>query len=328
MELFENPNGKKMEDLLSEEPESHEHTAAKGQVNDDDFSVDNFDIPAAAEEKKPAEAKPQAEPETVVRVEKETTKDPEGKTVVKEVTTTEHNKHSAFVSAFKPEVAILFGNMMLERVGGVFWPDKPRSYWSLSPQDRADLAVLTRESASEGSWSGIPSKYLLMFIVLLIVGGKIYHANRPTPPGQGDPQNKPSDGSDPVGEAKRRFDEGKSSQEAKNGPDEAVSKLNIQIKALEEQNSLLKRLLDKKVEEAKAVPFEDIIEPLKTGGNIYKGYDLDVISFTKNGALIDPTRAGTKGFTSDGKRVGQPSKEILELWGVWKKHKSKVNQEA
>lgn len=327
MQLYEDPEGKNITEILAEEPEKASEQSEGPAPNPDDFRIESFDIPDEKKEPgaadQPATTNAGEAKKTETITEKETIKNPDGSEIKKETTiVTEQNKSSTFARAFKAETAILFFDMLMVRAGGIFTPDKPREYWAMTVQDKADLSSLLKESASEEEWKGIPTKWLFITILALIIGGKIYHAKNPNvtvAPGSVLPGNDT-----PAGDQK---DPDKKIENELNQA-LAVHKQNEMIQELREQNQLLKGLLDKAYNDKKTDPpvmtvlrNEETVSHDIADHYIVNGYDLDVLQFTDKGAIFDPTKANTKGWSPTGVKLGNISQQQKEAFEAWKKYK-------
>lgn len=212
------------------------------------------------------------------------------------------NKTKAVSRLAKPSTMVAFADIVLVRVGAIF-SKRPREYWKLSGEDKEDLSLLLQDTINEGNFSGIPAKWLLLGVVALIILGKVLNMNNP--------DYQPSE--------KKQVDQVKAEAELKLKYSEEMDTMRENIESLANQNKQILDLLRKGNNEfAEDV---EIISETKKPDKLYKGYDLDKISFTPNGALVDPSKAGEKGYNDDGTKVGNISKEHKDVHRQWKVYK-------
>lgn len=305
MILTENPEGEKKQDPALEEKKEtvqeqeispgddqnpdvtdvfseqvvKEHVEKKSDINLADFKVDSFE----SNEKKDA---PADQPKN----------------------TTSSTKNDAVARGAKPSTLVLVGDIMLARIGAAF-SKNPKEYWRFSKEDKDDLSILAEETAREGDYSSIPSKWLLIGVLAMIILAKVMTRNNP--------DNQP--GKKIVNS---EYEIVLAQTKARAEADKDVSLLRDQVEALREQNKLLMGMLAKR----KGPEDDDIAEILEETKNHkiekhYKGYDLSKISFTERGALIDPSMAGQPGYTPEGKKMGNISKDHIDLrekWTLWR----------
>ena len=342
-----------IQNVLGEEPEHTGDAGSSAPVNNNDFVIESLDIPA--EKKTEPAAAPAAEAKKETVTEKTTTNADGTKTVevvVKKegAAEGEGSKGTAFARAFNPNTVILFSDILLTRIGGIFTPERPREYWALSADDKKDLAVLMSQSASEGNWQGFPAKYLLMIVILIILGGKIVYAKKTQHafvPGErpgnnaGGSASTGSAGSssstpDTDKEYKRLF----MMEKARHEVEMNYSSVKEEITEIRKQNEYLKQLVDKAQKDQtpgrgiQDVKFEEIRSPKtkmdESGDYIFKDstgreWNLDQISFKASGALVDPRMAGQPGYTHEGVKRGNVNgigqqEAILE----WRRYKKKL----
>ncbi len=287
-EPFQQPvNEHKFAKLLDREIETHE-TVINNTVNEDDFTLDQEDF----------------DPE-----EKETKTDPKKETAPSSEVPASTEKSEAFKRLMKPNVILTFADMMLRRADALT-PSLPKGYWGLTKLDKADLSVLIQESAEEGNWTGIPAKYLLMAVLSMIIMGKIFGMKE----AKKNPQNFNIEQTGRNEEPVNDYDKIRQEIKSKNYSD--AKKENEQkqiIDALMEQNKLLKNMIEKLMDQQDNSKEVKFAMHTQSKEGFFKGFDLNRISFSPNGALINPDMAGQKGYTDRGIKTGTPSQADQEL---------------
>lgn len=290
------PAGKDFSYVLDEEVNEtivEENT----DVNESDFAVENFEVKDKDEkiedpEKKTVRKDPDPAPEEK--------KDPP-------LTQKEQEKQGAVVRLAKPTLLISFSNIMLGRLGAIVKPSNP-DFLKLNKPDRDDMGIILGDAVAEGKWTGIPAKWLLIGLAILILAGKIWNRNKPAKI-ESEVKNESAASSPAYDKILAEFQDFRKTTEA-------------HISELKEQNNLLKGLLDKKVDRTKTAQVEDDKRPF-----MYKGVDLTKISFTEKGARIYPEKAGEKGYSAGGAKMGIPSQEDKELWFAWKQYKENIEED-
>lgn len=313
MDLQENPGGDQIENVLSEDAEKFEHQQ-NTEVNQDDFKVEDFNTPV--EEKKEEEKPPieEKKPEPVAENKEEKKEEP--KPEEKKLTKEEEKKNEVVARLMKPDTLIAFGDILLVRIGGLLTPDKPREYWALTAQDKKDLTYLLGETIKEENWTHIPTKYMLFFLIVLILGGKALNMNKPYKKSgdQKEPEEKKS--------AKENYDNIVAERKQKQ-MNEKLDQANKRNQELEKEISNLRNLLNKK-QDAGFTPYEEIkdVERYYKPKGSKTTYDLETMQFTPRGAVIEPENAGKKGYTKEGARMGIPSYEMQDVFAKWKEYQA------
>lgn len=291
------PAGNDYSSVLLEDVET-ENVEENKEINQNDFVVESLDIdPAKEEEKKNVEIKPDVKPEP------ETKKDAPVNT----------QRNAAVTRLMKPQLMMTFTNMLLGRAGAIIKPDNP-DFLKLNKPDREDLGVIMGDAVQEGNWGGVPAKWLLLGLVILIIAGKIWNRNKKADTIETEEKKEIASGaaSADIQKLIARFDEHQ--KETRGYIDE-----------LKEQNRFLKELLDKKLERGmlKEKPGDADHQE-----RFYKGHDLSKIEFTEKGAFIDPSKAGKKGYSPRGAKMGIPSEEEKDLYFAWKRYQEFMIEDA
>lgn len=215
------------------------------------------------------------------------------------------DKQGAVTRLMKPDVLMHTLNSGLRRTGKLINEKNP-DFLVFDKEDKEDIGILLTETVAEENWKGTPTKWLLIIMVGLVLIGKIFSWNKPKAIAV---------------EAKNTESENKLLLQMQQN----FEKLEAQQKLLTEQNDMLRALLDKQI--SGKAPLHTVEK--NTGmPKIYKGYDLSKISFTENGALIDPSKAGQKGYTDQGKKQGIPSDEIKDVKKQWQLYNEYYKEEA
>jgi hypothetical protein len=288
-DIDQDPNGD-ITETLSEEV--HEETTEKAtDIDMDDFEVDSFEEPVKEQKEE----------------KKESTSAGQGAS-----TTPPAAKSEAVARAAKPGTIIIFADILLKRLGSTF-SKRPKEYWGLSSEDKEDLTLLMSETIREGDFTNIPSKWLLIGVVALIIMAKVMNMN--------DPDYSPSGKKI----ANSEYEKIRIEAEAKAKVDKEVNVILKQVEALKEQNKTLMDLLTEMKSSKSGIDIAEIISETRNEKPepVWNGYDLRKISFTDKGALIDPSMAGKPGYTPEGKKMGQISREHKELhkkWERWNEH--------
>jgi len=275
--IDENANVKELLDEDVEQNDVEENT----DINTDDFEVDNFhEAKNNGKDKKDntktaGNPSPNPNPEPV----------------------RDERKNAAVARLMKPKVIIGVYNSVAGRIGKMVNKTNPDCL-RFENEDVDDLGILMEETVKEENWSGVPTKWLLLIVVAVILVGKIMMWSKPK-------------------EIKNAgiINPGNNNNATPPGIEKMMESMNKNIQELQEQNKLLRSLLDKKVSTDKV--------PDKKPQRFFKNYDLNKISFTKNGAIIDPSKAGKKGYTDAGAKMGIPSyeeKEVYEYWKIYRQH--------
>jgi hypothetical protein len=212
------------------------------------------------------------------------------------------SKNATVARLFKPEVVLQTFNAFAGRGGAMINKNNP-DFLKFDRADQDDIGILLKNTAEEEDWSMFPTKYLLIFLVAIIIVGKIINRNKPKQVEAAGTTNLPNPEQDKI-----------------------ITELQQSVKELREQNAMMQQLLNKKTSGPgntdfyrEAPPVTKIDDDIpEVPGRFFRGYDLDKISWSENGALIDPDKAGTKGYTDDGKKMGVISQEIRELRNAWK----------
>lgn len=292
MELTENLTGENITDILDEEVDITE-VEQSTSINMNDFKVDSFEL--STEEKNPTEEKKES----------------------KSATTPPVQKNEAIARAAKPSIMVAFADIMLVRLGAAF-SKKPKEYWRLSGEDKEDLTLLLGETIKEGDFTGIPSKWLLIGVVVLIIIAKVMNMNDKNYTGE--TKKIDTDYESIRIQAETRY---KASQE--------FNILNDTIEALKEQNKMLVKMMkdiENKVENTNASTSQIVDATIVSQqknlkiNKIFRGYDLSKIDFTRNKSLIDPSKAGEQGYTDKGKKLGRISLEQEEVYKQWVLYKN------
>lgn len=353
MDLFEGQEQKSgdITNVLSEETATVENSGSSAPVNTEDFAISSPDLPE--DKKESAAAAPAAEVKTTEKiVTDQTGKTEVTTTVVKTEPVSSDQKSGAFSRAFNGGTLILFADILMRKIGGIANPSRPSEYWQISPQDKADFTTLLNATAQEENWSAVPSKYLLLFCILIMLGGKIMYAKKTEyefVPGEkaGDPKAGGSGGGDGGKGKKEITDQADQDYKAlytraraEYEADMGYKSTNDQITALKQQNDLLMKVLEKAKNDQRAgggisdAEFEEIKTEHnndKGSGGTMKGHtfidsngdkwNFDRIEFTPKGAILDRTKAGTHGYTSGGIKLGNISKFQWEAVHAWRKYK-------
>jgi hypothetical protein len=254
-------------DIRKEEPIK---TAA---VNADDFTADfsQPSEPAAPDRQEPEKKNP-------------VTTQPTG-----------NDKNAAAARLFKPDMVMQMYNAITGRIGKVINSKNPDCL-KFNKEDTDDIGVLLKNTAEEENWSQFPTKWLLIFLVGLILVGKIIMWNKPPKEVEANTTNNNLPNPEQIA---------------------LIETLQSNIKELQEQNKMMQQIIDAGMFKKKP----DYFEPEQREdqlGRYYKGYDMEKISFTENGALIDPDKAGTKGYTDEGKKMGIVSQDVRDIHKNWK----------
>jgi hypothetical protein len=276
------PGEKNISDIIIEEV-VRENVEENTNVNLDDFedTQDVTDTPVD-------EPKPAKEPEPTPPV-----NDPPPNL--------DHPKNKAVSKLMNTNTIITFYNVVAGRAGKMFNKKNPDCL-KFDDEDKEDVGLLLKATVEEENWAGVPAKWLLLMVIVVLVVGKIFAWN--TPAGQKNLSNPEADKK--IGEL-----------ETKLLAIEQKHTETLQLVAtLQEQNQLLKNLLDKKTGNAPA--------PAK----YFRGFDLsNPAMFTKNGALIDPSKAGQKGYTDEGKKMGYISQSDREIFAKWKEYQDYLDSQ-
>lgn len=299
--------GKNIEDIVSEEVTEDEQKEQNQNINQDDFTASAEDLGAEGPNEQNENRK------------KTTEKNPEEKPEEKKETPVDSQE--AFKRQMKPKTMITFGNILLGRVGAMF-SKQPKEYWKITGEDREDLEIIMDDAVAEGNFSGMNPKWMLVIVLGIILIAKIFNANKPWTP-EGKVENKSEEKKEQHSEkdAEKIYAETRARWDAKNNFDKVMETL----EALKEQNKLLMKIIDEKIPLA-AKDFDEAVkkETRKKDleGRMYRAtngklYDLERISFTEKGALIDPDMAGQDGYTTEGKKQGIPSKNEKDLKAAW-----------
>lgn len=356
MKLHESPDD--ITDVLKEEAEGPGAAGSAAAINESDFAVESLELPAAPEKKEEAAAaasEPGEPKKTETVTQEKTVISPTGEKIIEKTIVVNEQaaseKSAAAARLFNPNTSLLMFDIFLTRVGGVFTPERPREYWALTPQDKKDLATLATESAKEGDWAGIPSKWLLMGALALMIGGKVVYAKKleyKFVPGEkdGDPKAPAGSGgsenssSNQVSDSdyKSLFTREKAKYEAemgfKNNSDE--------IKELRKQNEYLFQLIEKAKNNKSPgggisdADFTEVPTPVEkkpvfneAGDYMFKDsqgrkWNLDKMRFTEKDAILDETKAGLSGYANSGIKLGNISAGQHEAAAEWRKyHKHK-----
>lgn len=280
-----------LEDVLSEEIKI-EAPVTTNEVNEDDFITDFSDSPgnAAVENKKD---------ET-----KETAKE---KRIVQPVSEEEKNK--AATRLFRPEVVLQTYNAFTGRIGKVINKKNPDCL-KFDNEDMSDIGILLKNTAEEEGWSSFPTKWLLIFLVAIILVGKIIMWNKP-PAHLQQQQQQVQNIQAPAEQQQQQV-----AFKPDPGQEKIISELQENIQMLQQQNKLMQDIIDKKLEDRKS----ETSSPGAAPNRMYKNYDLEKISFTENGALIDISKIGQKGYSPLGKKYGIISHEMQDVHKQWKRY--------
>lgn len=278
-----------VKDILDEEVVKDE-VIENVKVDDDDFVVDKFDD-------NPAEPVVEKVKEKIVEPVVEKAKDIHVPNV---------EKNTVVARLFKPEIVMKTWNIIGGRVGKMVNSKNPDCL-KFDAEDTEDIGILLKETAKEEDWSAFPTKWILLFVVGLIIVGKIIMWNKPQQQRQvAESVNKAP------GEIPAQYEK-------------LIAQMSDTINEVKEQNKLLRSLLDKKVEREPIVHHIPVQKPVPKQN--YKGYDFEKISFSENGALINPEMAGQQGYTPEGKKVGFVSNEIKDVhekWKLYQEHKENM----
>ncbi len=196
-------------------------------------------------------------------------------------------KQGAASRLMKSSTLTMVYNLVAKRVGAIANPKNPGCL-AFDQQDTADINILLEDTVKEENWTGFPTKWLLLIVVALIIVGKIFTWNKPA----AKIETSTNTGL-PEGDIRM-----------------LMSKYDETIKALTDQNKMLQDLLTKKI----------TADPKPKPAHLYKNIDLNNVRFSDNGAIIDPSKAGLKGYTDQGKKMGTPSHEEKELYKRWKEY--------
>ncbi len=281
------PDDEDLSDILSEKIRVEKKVESQ-EVNADDFTSDFKDKPAAA-------AKDEKKDNPVAK---------------EEIKDKEAEKNAAATRLFQPDVVLQTYNAFTGRIGAVVNKKNPDCL-KFDDEDTKDIGILLKNTAEEEGWSRFPTKWLLIFLVAVILVGKILMWNKPKQV-----------------EAAANNNLQQANQEqaaAPAGQDKLIEQMNANMNELREQNRLMQALLDKKIDESPKNNFKAAdVAPEQ----MYKGYDLEKISFTEKGALVDPDKAGQKGYTDDGKKVGLISHADKDVHRQWKLYQKFIKVEA
>lgn len=216
-------------------------------------------------------------------------------------------KNKAISNLMNTGTIITFYNVMAGRTGRIINSNNPDCL-KLDAEDSEDLGVILKSTVEEENWSRFPTKYMLLIVVALIVIGKIFSWNKPAAKISA---AAGSSAGDP--EALRQLNDKLAGMERKFG------ELATTLDAVQKQNILLQGLLDKATGKRSGQP------PVSR----YKGHDLSNPNlFSENGALIDPSKAGQKGYSSSGKKMGIPSAEEADIYERWKAYQEWILEAA
>lgn len=309
--LIENPKGEETTDPVQEKDQSpsaevnssenpditevfsdpvvKEEGEKNTEVNLDDFKIKSFGDQKKEGEKSHASAEAKKEPGAG---------------------TSSETKNHAVARGAKPSTLVLFGDILLKRIGPSF-SKRPKEYWQLSAEDKQDLTILVEDTIKEGDYSGIPTKWLLIGVLAMIILAKVMNRNNP----DYEPSKKVETAAD--------YESIRAQTKARADSDKEFSLMKEQIQALTDQNKMLRDLLSEKkgnIDDDTAEIIEETKNVRKID-RIYNGYDLAKISFTERGALVDPSKAGQPGYTDEGKKMGNISKEhqdLREKWSIYR----------
>lgn len=340
MELIEtagtNGNGKNIEDVFREEINATEMVESP-EINQDDFFLNEDEKNAYLNpEEKKAEVETEIveeQKETVKTTEKTVIKDPEGIVTTKEVTTQTTGLNAVKAKSVKPNMMFIMWDMFVPKIGGAFAKDTPKEHWKLDPADKADLSVLITESASEGNWSGIATKWFLLLAVAAIIIVKVRTFK--------DGKKIAEDTTSKSKTLEEIYIEMKAAEESKKNSfnyEETIQRLETQNKLLQDmitdlsngkkhEKSMYQETITNIEVESKIIQEANQILKNKVpeGSNIYEGYNLDEILFTHNGGFVDKDKAGQKGYNYKGVKIGKPSDLMKNLFEQWKIFHNKKN---
>lgn len=218
------------------------------------------------------------------------------------------NKQGAITRLMKPGVVMHVFNSFAGRTGKLINKNNP-DFLKFDREDKEDIEILLTETVAEENWTGFPTKYLLLGMVALILVAKIFSWNKvPTAKIENTGTSESGDHDKKLQQLMQNFE-----------------KLEAQQKLIQEQNDLLRALLDKQIS-GKSIGQKTSNES-GPPSKMYKGYDLSKISFTEKGAIIDPAKAGQQGYTDQGKKQGIPSKEEQDVKKQWHLYQKFINHE-
>lgn len=308
-EPVQNNTGNQIEDIVNEEVDQNGAADENTTINDEDFTVDREDIETEkAEEKKDPENK--KDPKTENKsTESEAKEEPEHVNTKKE---------GALKRQMKPKLMLTFANVILGRVGGLFNSQQPPSYWQFSKADKGDIEILLGETVEEENLSGMGAKWMLLIVIGIILIVKIMNRNKEWKPDASIDYKTETNVQAKTIEYEKIYTEARARYDGKNNFD----KVQNQIDQLVEQNKLLRKIIDEKILKNSETDFE-LIKDIKTSiktpskGRFYKNFDLEKISFSKAGAMINPDKAGDKGYSTKGAKMGIPSEEDRDIQKAW-----------
>lgn len=207
-------------------------------------------------------------------------------------------KNRAVSRLMNTNTILTFYNVVAGRIGKTVNEKNPDCL-KFDGEDTEDIGIILKDTVEEENWSRFPSKWMLLIVVVLIVIGKIFSWNKKpvvkTLGAGGDPLD--------LDDIKKQLA----------GMQEQFNQVSQTLAAFKEQNDLLKTILDKNLLSAGDTK-KTITKP-----GIYKGHDLSNPNlFTQNGAIIDHTKAGEKGYTKNGAKMGIPSAEENDIYKHWK----------
>ena len=302
--------------------------------NVDDFEVDEneFNLQNPSTEQKPAE---ELQTETIKQVEKVETKTPDGTVTTQTVTTESTGLNEVKAKSVKPNMMFIMWDLFVPKIGGAIAKDTPKEHWKLDPADKADLSTLITESAKEGDWKGVPTKWFLLLAIaaIIIVKVRTYKDKKIEAEGETATNGKTKT-------LEQTYAEMKAAEDSKLG----VAKYEETIQRLEKQNNKLQRMFDefektgslKKSDYYEEIKAEDIqtanglvdeakkiINPNVHVSNIFEDFNLDEIKFSFNGGFVELDKAGTKGYNDKGVKLGQPSAIMKKVFAQWKDYHTK-----
>lgn len=289
------------------------------EVDESDFSGAKKEDPEnpSAENKSTEEKKDTEQPKETA----EKKKSPEAEKKVDE-------KNAVVRKMFNPDTALLMFDILAKRGGRMATPDRP-DYFRMSDEDRTDFSTLIRLTAEEEDWSAIPTKYLLSIAGAFWVFGKVYKWNKPhlwDEKEMGNKFVKKGNEKEVADAAVSEYIREKAKADSESGNKELKEMVRGLADQAAQQNKNIQNLLSiiqgnipgaDNIDSTNIhdTPFTEI-PPEK----ILDGYDMDIIEFTENGALIDASKAGLSGFTMEGMKMGRPTNRDREIWSHFKQY--------
>lgn len=335
IETASNSTGTKAADILGEEVNVTEQVESTAK-NLEDFEVDESEFNNPVIEETKNQVTEELKTETVKQVEKVETKAPDGTITTQTVTTESTGLNEVKAKSVKPNMMFIMWDLFVPKIGGALAKDTPKEHWKLDPADKADLSTLITESAKEGDWKGVPTKWFLLLAIAAIIIVKVRTYKDKKIESEGESANN--------GKTKtleQTYAEMKAIEDAKLG----VAKYEETIQRLEKQNNKLQRMFDewektgtlKKSDYYEEIKAEDLEKAnglvseakkiINTNpselSNIYEDFNLDEIKFSFNGGFVELDKAGTKGYNDKGVKLGQPSAIMKKVFNQWKDYHTK-----